>query len=143
MASGKFTAGILILSFLLLMGHFSGLISNSPNASLLYILLNWDSIHTTSIFVIITAALAAATIIGATIGLIFPQKNESFILAPVAAALLILVEWDIISLALHVRESLAIGLESQVAGTMISTLLFAPFALLTIFIVVEWWRGRD
>lgn len=129
---GKLTTYILIMSGLMLLFYFSGLIQNTGNSSLLTILLNpfdFPNISFTAKLIALLEGIGAA---GLTIGLFVSGKPELAIIAPMIIYLFNL-GWDFLAVYAKVAET----------NPVIGMLLFSPLFVVYVMAFAEFWRGRD
>lgn len=128
---GKLTTYMFIMSGLLLLAYFFGLVENTATATLLNLLLNpssWESsvLYTKIILIVETAIIVGATVFSVT------QKSD-FPLIALLVVPLFNFGWDFMSIFQKMSAS----------NTILAVLVFSPFFLVYILTVVEWWRGFD
>lgn len=131
---GKATTYILVISGMMLLFYYAGLLSGtaSVNSALLDLLLNVQNIKdlgiwTKVVLVIELFATGAAIILG-----VFRNSPELFVTAPIA-----------IYMANLFFDFLIVYKVIASAAPVLAVLVFAPIIVLFTFTIVEWWRGRD
>ena len=129
---GKLTTYLIIMSGLMLLFYFTGLLQDTGNSTLLTLLLNpedlQDSGFKIQVFLVLEGIAAVAVI---AIGVI-TGNLELAVMAPFAIYLFNL-GWDFLKVFTVVAE----------ANPVFGTLIFAPVLLLYGVAIVEFWRGRD
>ena len=131
---GKTTTYILIMSGLMLLFYFSGLLDGTISSRLLNIILTPESFGNTSgtlYLEVMGVLLGIAAGTGIVIG-ILTKNVELAIVSPLAVWLLSLF-FDFIRVFLKVFAE----------NPVIAVLLFSPIMLLWFITIVDWWRGRD
>ncbi len=130
---GKLTTYLLVMSGLMLIFHFSGLIDTgtTPNSQLLDFLLNPQDYQTSTIWLKITGVLAVITA-GAVLLSLFTSRPELAAISPLAA-FLIFFFMDVMAIFAKLRET----------NQIMAIILFAPMMFLMLFTIVDWWRGKD
>jgi hypothetical protein len=130
--ANKLTTYILVLSGLMLLFYFTGLLDNTINSTLLNVLLEPETLRTstlvTKVILIIEALIAAGLFIGTFLG----GSPELAAKAPFTLYLFNLF-FDIIYIFNVVKE----------ANVVIAILLFSPLLLLYVLTIVEWFGGHD
>lgn len=121
------------MAIALILFHFGGLIVGTPNHYLMQIALYPETIGTSNLYTLVLAIFAAATAIGVIIGSLVSSKLEIILIASLCTATVTLI-WDMVALYSSVKVT---------AGTFLATILIAPFMVLWLYTIVEWWRGRD
>jgi len=138
---GKATTYILVMSGLMLLFYYTGLLDQtaSLNSALLDLLFDIEglgsgdtttpSVNAWKVVVLALEGILAAAVI--VVGF-FRNSPELFIVAPIAIYMAnLLLDFVIV---FNVIASVT---------PVLATLVFAPIMLLFMFTVVEWWRGRD
>lgn len=128
----KLTTYIVIMSGMILLFYFAGLIDNSANSTLLTMLLEPSGFQNSPLA--LRAIVALELIIGTAIvvGFAIAGNVELGIMSTFAIYLFNLL-WDFIIVFNKVRE----------ANPVIAILLFSPLIILYIVTIIEWWRGID
>jgi hypothetical protein len=130
---GKLTNYLLLISVLLLLFHFGGLIADTPISYLLdNFLLRPENAQSSNFYLIIWGILAGATTAGVLIGFITHQSPEFYIFLALAPVFF-LIGWDLVEIIVQVAQT----------NRYITLLLFSPLLLVYILSVVEWLRNRD
>ena len=133
---GKFYTYLGIMSGLMLLFHFMGLIETgaTPNSQLLVLLLNtenfsWGTFFTDKILLTITtgAGLLAGILVG------FLSKNFELAAMVTITTWVGTIFWDFIAVYNVIATY----------NVVIATLLFAPPMFIFGFTLIDWWRGRD
>lgn len=126
---GRLTTMILIMSGIMLLFYFLGLIQNTITSSILNFLLNPETFNTSPLWIKIVAGVEGIVGLFTTIvGLV--QKNDLIVSIPVALFLLNLI-FDFLSLFTVLYA----------ASTILAVMIFGPLTLVYILTVYEWWRG--
>lgn len=130
---GKLANYLFIMSGVVLLCYFFGLVENTPNAFLLNMALSpssaWESTPLfTKVFSIIEL-FGGIVVAGAAL---YFQRSD-FALMSVLVIPLLNFGWDFMS----ILQSVDVG------GNPIVLLLFSPFMLVYVLTVIEWWRGVD
>lgn len=129
---GKLTLYLLMLSGIMLLFYFGGLLQDTPNSLILDLILKpenyGDSIFANKLLAIFTGLTALASV---AIGIAL-RSPELGLLAAFSVYLFNLA-WDFISVFNIVRD----------ANPVFALLIFSPLFLIYMLTVVEWWRGRD
>lgn len=128
----KLTTYIIIMSGLVLLFYFAGILGDTPNSVLLNLLLSPEGLATNSFSVAVVAVLSGiaaivSIVIGATVG------NIELVLKGPFALYILNLMWDFLSVYNQVAA----------ANPVIATLLFAPVLILFGVTIVEWWSGND
>ena len=131
---GKLTTYVLVMSGLMLLFYFSGLLEGTVSSTLLTIILNPQSFGSTegTLYLYITAALLGVTAVGSIIVGILTKNIELAVISPLAIWLLSLF-FDFIRVFQEVFAE----------NPVIAVLLFSPIMFLWFITIVDWWRGRD
>ena len=123
---GKIIKYVLLLSVVLLLFHFGGLIEDTPISILINLLLNPQSLATSNLFVLITVALAVVSTVGIIIGSLATTRTELVIKVAVVE-FLIVIGWDL----------LAIFNKLALMNVALATLIVSP--LLIVYLLL---RGK-
>lgn len=128
--AAKLTRYLILMSGLVLLFYFTGLIPQTPNATLLNLLLDPDAFQNSEWYTKTLIALelvAAATII---VGTVVAQRTELIVVATMTIFFFNLF-FDFI------------GVFSVVASVnpVIAILLIGPIMFVYFTTVIEWWRG--
>ena len=129
---GKMIKYVLLLSVVLLLFHFGGLIEDTPISILINLLLNPQSLATSNLYVLIAAALAVVGTVGIIIGSLATTRTELVVKAGVVE-FLIVIGWDLI----------AIFNKLALMNVAFATLIISPLLIVYLLTAVEWWMGRD
>ncbi len=129
---GKIIKYVLLLSVVLLLFHFGGLIEDTPISILINLLLNPQSLATSNLFVLITVALAVVSTVGIIIGSLATTRTELVVKVGVVE-FLIVIGWDLI----------AIFNKLALMNVAVATLIVSPLLIVYLLTAVEWWFGRD
>lgn len=120
---------LFIISGMMLVFYFTGLSTSS--GTMLSFMLNLQNVNTTQWWLVVTGLLSGTS--AATIIIGFVSKNvELALMAPLALFLLI-SGWDAIKIFIFLAS----------LNYVIATLFIAPFMLMYIMVIIEYWRGRD
>mgnify|MGYP003134538530 CR=1 FL=1 len=129
---GKLTTYIIVMSGLMLLFYFTGLLDNTANSTFLDLILNPESIRTSSldlqIALVLEGVIATALVVGFAIA-----GNIELGVMGVFAIFLSNLLWDF----LRVFDKVA------TSSPELAILLFSPLMLLYGLTILEWWRGRD
>ena len=129
---GKMIKYVLLLSLVLLLFHFGGLIEDTPVSVLIKLLLNPKSIVKENFYVVIAAALAFVATAGIIIGSLATTRTELVVKVGVVE-FLIVIGWDL----LVIFNKLAL------MNIALATLIISPLLIVYLLTAVEWWMGRD
>jgi hypothetical protein len=127
----RFYKYIMVMSGLMLVFYFSGLLQSTVSSTLLNILLTPESFGNTSglLYVQISAVLLGIATVGGIIVGYFTKNIELAIMSP-------LTLWVIDLLFDFVRVFLIV----YNANIVLAILLFSPIMVLWVFIGIDWWR---
>lgn len=139
---GKLTTYTLMMSGLLLLFYFTGLLqecddngmceATSPNSQLLNFLMRPENVKSSVVGtkgILILEGVAAALII--TTGLII--GNIELAVMGSFAIYYFNLGWDFLAVFNRVRG----------ANPVIAVLIFGPILLYYVIVILDWWRGRD
>lgn len=129
---GKMTKYVLLLSVVLLLFHFGGLIEDTPISVLIDLLLNPKSLATSNLYTLIAAALTAVATAGIIIGSLASTRTEIVVKAGVVE-FLIVIGWDLIAIFNKLAEM----------NVSVATLIISPLLIVYLLTAIEWWMGRD
>jgi len=128
----KFINFMVIMSGLVILFHVFGVVTDTPNALLLDLLLNPEDMKDKSTFIQFISALEAIGLIGAVlIGLL--TRNVELVAAATFTIWVVNMAMDFLSVVM------ALSSESRV----LAVLIFSPFLLAYILSAFLYWRGRD
>lgn len=140
---GKVTTYLIIMSGLVLLFYFGGLIqacdgdglceATTPNGKLLDLLLKPQNMRQSTLGDKVTGLLAGLAVVGSLVLGGFLYERLEFAAIAAFVAFMFNVSWDFIAVFNVVRES----------SPVIAILLFAPFLLVLIPTILEFFRGRD
>ena len=129
---GKLTTYILVMSGLMILFYFAGLLEDTGSSTLLSMLLDPAGYKTSSlntqILLVLTGIATAGIII---IGIV--THNVEWALMGTLAIWILNLLWDFVSIFNKVYS----------VNPVLAVLLFSPILFLFGITVVEWWRGRD
>ncbi len=132
--AGKLTTYLVILSGMILMFYFTGILpSDTPNSAFLDLVLNPERFFSHSLTSRMILAVEAVGLGGAVIaGLIF---GRNILLAAKSPFIIFFFNLGVDIVAIF----------GQVASVnrVIAVLVFAPFIILFIISIIEWWGGQD
>ncbi len=141
---GKLTTYVIIMSGLMLLFYFGGLLPtecgedglcevNTPSGKLLTLLLRPQNMRTSTVGDWIIGILTGAAIVGSLVmsGWLYERIQYAAIAA--FMGFLIVVLWDFIAVFNVVRET----------APVLAILLFTPFLLVFMLTVIEFMRGTD
>jgi len=129
---GKLTTYIIVMSGIMLLFYFGGLIDATPNSTFLNLLLSPEKIQTLTLYekgILVLEGIGAAAII--TLG-ILTRNIELAVMGPFAIYYFNL-GWDFLAVFNKVRS----------VNPVIAILFFSPMMILYVITILEWWRGRD
>jgi len=129
---GKVAKILVVVSGLLLLFYFAGLIINTPNSTLLNMLLDPSSIQTAALYTKIILVIELAVAVGAVI-LGFFIKYPELIAAAGLIPLVGNLMWDITAVSSKVFS----------VNKFFGVILFAPMMIFMCIALWEFWRGRD
>lgn len=129
---GKLKIYILVMSGLMLLFYFTGLIEHTPHSTLLTLLLNPEGLAATTFEDEIKLAVEGVAILAViTIGIII--SNLELAVVGGFAIYLFGLLWDFSYVVAKVYST----------NPVFAMLLFSPVLLLYMVTILEWWRGRD
>lgn len=126
----KFTNYVIIMSGFVLLFYVMGLLGDTPNSTLLNLLLDPSSMQNSSLSILAFAAIEAILATAVVVGFAVAGNIELGVMVAFSIALFNML-WDFISV---------INLLSAYIGP-ISLLVFSPLLLLFMVTMLEWWRG--
>ena len=129
---GKLNKIILIMGVITLFFHFSGLITESPARVLLTLLLDYESIATTTFIAKIISMTTALTAAGVAIGAIIAGKPELAVKVPM---LLFVVE--------VIYGWVAIIQKMAEVNSTFAIIIGAPLLLYFLWAAMDWLFGHD
>lgn len=121
---------IIIMSGLMLLFYFTGLIDRTPNSILLNLLLDPVSFESTPLALNAVIALEAILASVIVVGFALAGNIELGVMSAFAIYIFNLL-WDFMAVFAVVAS----------ANIVIAVLLFSPVLFLFVVIVLEWWRG--
>lgn len=130
---GKLTTYLLVMSGIMLLLYFAGVLETNGTTALLNVLLSPEKLSQTPLSTRIIFAIEAIVGVAIGIGLVISGKPELALLAPVAVYLFDL-GWGFLDVYLKI-------ISVNINYFPIATLLFAPLLLLYGVTIIEWWRG--
>ena len=131
---GKLTTYILVMSGLMILFYFTGLLENTGSSTLLDMLLNpaeyssEDSEFSVQLLLVLGGIATAGIIV---IGIV--THNVELALMGTIAIWILNLLWDFLAVFNKVYSS----------NPVIAILLFSPVLFLFGITIIEWWRGRD
>lgn len=129
---GKMTTYLIVMSGLMLLFYFTGLINESINSTLLDMLLNPASIQNASLGTKLVLAIEALLVSGIIV-LGITTGNLDLVASGPFAIYLFNLGWDFLSVY-QVMAS---------ANNVLATLIISPLFILWAVTVFEFWRGTD
>ena len=129
---GKLTTYILIMGGLVILFYFTGIVTDTANATFLNLLLNVENFRTSDINSTVVLAIEAIVATGILIGAVFAGRLELAARGTLAIFLLNLL-WDFIKVFNTIRSTNAV----------LAILIFAPLLFLYFVTIVEWWGKHD
>lgn len=130
---GKLDMYVIVMATILILFHFAGLIEQTPNHFLMHLALHPEEIGASSLYTLVLAVFAAAAVVGVVIGTLTHTTPDWVLITTLCTASVALI-WDM--------SALFSSLETSI-GTIFATAIIAPFMVLWLYVMVEWWRGRD
>ncbi len=127
---GKLTKYIIIMSGLVLLFYFSGLLDQTAHSTLLNLLLDPVGLQNTSWVVKAIAAIEGIAVVGVIVGVAIAGRLELAVLAGFVAFAFNLF-WDFVEVFSVIAS----------ANLVIAILFFSPILLLYVVTILEWWRG--
>lgn len=129
---GKFTTYLLIMSGLMLMFYFTGLIPSGNGHTLLDILLHPDQMPAITLATLIKNALLGTGLITAIAVGFYTKNYELAFLAPIALFIIDMM-WGFLPVIQKVYS----------VSPVLAVLLFGPVMFIFLITGVDWWRGRE
>jgi len=129
---GKLTTYILVMSGLMLLFYFSGLLDSTANSTILNLLLNPESIKTSELDVQVILVLEGLLVGGIVVGFAAAGNVELGVMG-IFAIFMMNMLWDFLRVFSKVYS----------INPVMALLLFSPILLLYAVTIIEWWRGAD
>lgn len=128
----KLSQYLLIMSGMVLVFYFMGLITDTSSSTLLTLLLSPEGFKNTSLMGLVGLSMS---MVGFTTAVIvgFLNNNTELIVSYGAAILLLNYGWDFLKVYLVMYS----------ANAVLAILIFSPVLFLYTFTVFDWWRGRE
>jgi len=126
----KFANYIIIMSGFVLLFYTMGLIDNTPNSTLLNLLLDPENFQTSALSIKALLAIQAILATAIVVGFAMAGNIELGVMVSFSIALFNML-WDFMSV---------IGVLSANIGPL-ALLVFSPLLLLFLVTMLEWWRG--
>ena len=126
----KLTKFIMIMSGLVLLFYFTGLLEKTPNATLLNILLSPSAFQDSDLYLKVITLLEIVATVGIVVGTVVAQRTE-----------LIVVSVFTIFLFNLFLDFIAIFSIVAAVNPVIAILLFAPLMFVYFTTIIEWFRG--
>ena len=126
---GKLTKYIIVMSGLVLLFYFTGILENTGSSTLLTMLLSPEDLPDSSFnaqLLLVLGGIGLGTII---VGIV-TRNIELALMAPLAIWLMSLM-WDFLYVYVKISQ----------INVVLATLFFAPILFLYGITIVEWWRG--
>lgn len=130
---GKLTTYLLVMSGIMLLMYFGGVLETNGTTTLLNLLLSPENLSQTQLSTRIIFAIEAIAGTAIAVALVIAGKPELALMAPVAVYLFDL-GWGF----LDVFNKIVSTSPNYIP---IATLFFAPLLLLYGVTILEWWRG--
>ena len=128
----KMITWLSLMAGITLLFYFGGVLNNTPNSSLLSLVLNPGDAENSNVYLAIFGLFGVISSVVSTF--IARNVNSDFwILGPVITVLFTF-GWDF----LNVYRAMA---STSAIGGVIAILIFGPLILMNIISVLEWWRG--
>lgn len=129
---GKLTTYILGMSGLMLLFYFAGLLSGSPNSTLLNLLLSPENIQSSNLYTSVLLVVAGLpALAGISIGVISSRPDLAISSGVVLYLGTLFIDF--------LKVFQVLFSENEV----IAVLLFSPIIMLFVVTLVEFWRGTD
>jgi hypothetical protein len=130
---GKITSYLLILSSVILLFYFAGLIPDTASFVLLKLLIDPSLLITSAFYTNINNAIGLAAVTGIAVGSIISGRTAIAMKVGLAGFLLT-IGWDLIQIFNKIKPM----------NLMVSTLIFAPLLIVYMLSIMEWWTtGTD
>lgn len=126
----KMTTLLSIMGGLTLLFYLFGIIQDTPNSTLLDLLLNPENVQRTDWIQLIILGIASLAI-SAVSTFVSRSINSDFWLMVPYVTVLFTFGWD----AIAIYQALA------AVNKVVALMIFGPYMVLFINAVVEWWRG--
>lgn len=127
----KLTTYLLVMSGIILLTYFFGLLENTATSGLLNLLLNPSDAGKSNIYIQIVLVVELAVLVGATVFSL--TQRTDFPLIALLVMPLINFGWDFMAIYAIMAS----------VNVVAATLIFSPVFLVYILTVIEWWRGVD
>lgn len=129
---GKFTTYILIMSGLVLLFYFTGIVTDTTNATFLNLLLSPESFKDSDLNLKVILALEGIVATGILAAGLITRQLELAVKGVIVIYLFNLL-WDFIKVFNAIKET----------NVVFAVLIFAPLLLLYYVTAVEWWGKHD
>jgi len=129
---GKITTYLIVMSGLMLIFYFGGLIESTPNSTLLNLLLSPSDLQNTNPATRVMLAIQAVGITGAVL-LGFYLSNAELIAMAGFSLYLFNLFWDFLVVYNKVAS----------VNKVIAIFIFSPILIMYVVTIAEFWRGRD
>ena len=126
---GKINNYILIMSGLMLLFYFTGLLESTLSSTLLNLLLDPIAFQNNSITINAIAIFSAIAVVGITVGF-FSGTNTRLVLMGAFVVALLSLMWDFLAVVTKVFST----------NPVIAMLLFSPLLILWVITVIEFWK---
>lgn len=137
---GKLAMYLVIISGVLLLFHFAGLVERTPNSYLLNATMNYQNIQQEDIYKLETGSNKGIGLKGYLAGAIAAAIIIGFFVANTELALNSLFMLYIVSLLFDI---FAVTAKVNSVNSILATLIFGPLILLLMLTIVEWINKRD
>jgi len=127
----RITTYIIVMTGIMLLFYFTGLLSNTISSTLLDIALNPEQIQNIQFLGLTGTQLTLAALIGGSIVLGLAYFNAALVIVAPIAIYLLSLGWDFLSVFNVVAET----------NRFLAIILFAPLFIIWIITIIEWWRG--
>jgi hypothetical protein len=129
---GKLKNYVLIFSGLMLLFYFTGLIPNTPTATMLNMLLDITGFANNLLYL---KVIAVISMIGLAVSVVlgFLNINQELAVSTAFCIFMFNLLWDIISVVSAIAS----------VNRVLAVLFFSPILLVYIITLFEFWRGRD
>ena len=130
--TNKLTTYLFVLSGIMLLFYFTGLVTGTSDTVLLNMLLGVENWQNSPMQAKVVAVISIAGVVGAVI-VSFLSRNFELAAMATFATYILNIGWDftqVISVIMAENKVIAI-------------LIFSPIMLVYLLTIVEFWRGRD
>jgi Ca2+/Na+ antiporter len=131
---GKLINSISLMSGILLLFYFGGLLSGTITSTLLNMALHPETLQTSSL---VLKIISLTTVVLAIVSMVVARnQNSDFYLMIPLVILFLSFGWDFLVVYQQISSYSDVG-------AVLAVLIFGPLMIMYVISVVEWWRGVE